>query len=896
MKDAQAKTIYLKDYQVPDFLIEKTFLNFELFEDVTIVSSRLLMSRNPAAKQLTGPLILSGQELELKSIVLDGKKLSENEYQVDADTLSIYEVPENFVLEVKVLILPQENTSLEGLYKSKKMFCTQCEAEGFRKITYYLDRPDVLSSFTTRVEGDKKRYPVLLSNGNKIDSGDGADAGRHWAVWEDPFKKPCYLFALVAGDLNAIEDTFTTCSGREIALQIFVEKKDLDKCDFAMVSLKKAMQWDEEVFGREYDLDIFMIVAVDDFNMGAMENKGLNIFNSSCVLASSATSTDFAFQRIEAIVAHEYFHNWSGNRVTCRDWFQLSLKEGFTVFRDAEFSSDMGSRTVKRVEDVSFLRTIQFAEDAGPMAHSIRPDSFMEISNFYTVTIYEKGAEVVRMIANLLGPELFRKGTDSYFEKYDGMAVTTEDFVSTMEEVSSIDLTQFRRWYSQAGTPELSVTATHDAANSTYTLSVKQSCPATPGQELKEPFYIPMTIGLLDQKGNELPLTLVGDDEPAATPGINNSKSKVLIVDKEQQDFVFSGISDKPVPSLLRGFSAPVKLHMDYSREQLVFLITHDSDGFVRWEASQQLGLQILDELLLAHQQGKALEVDSCLISSIKAVLDASLNDPSLDKAMVANLILLPSEAYISETATEIDVDGIHLVREFIRKQIALSLEDTLIAVYQANIDNNAYEVNADAIAQRSLKNTVLNYLMLLEQDKWAECCYEQYQNSDNMTDVSAALRALVNSSSPSCTSQSEKALAEFYENWKHEPLVVEQWLAMQASAAKPDNLSVVKALTEHEAFDIKNPNKVRSVISAFCNQNLVGFHRQDGEGYAFLAGYVITLNALNPQIASRLLTPLTRWKKHNAARQGLMKAQLQRIMDVENLSKDVYEVVSKSL
>lgn len=889
MRDAQARTIYLKDYQVPDFSITETHLHFDLFEDKTIVSSRLLLQRNAAAKTATAPLVLSGQELDLQSLVLDDKPLSSAQYLVDADSLTIHEVPESFVLEVKVIIMPQNNTSLEGLYKSKKMFCTQCEAEGFRKITYYLDRPDVLSSFTTTIEADKARYPVLLSNGNNIDSGADETTNRHWARWQDPFKKPCYLFALVAGDLHSLDDSFTTCSGREIALQIFVEAKDLDKCDFAMVSLKKAMRWDEEVFGREYDLDIFMIVAVDDFNMGAMENKGLNIFNSSCVLANSSTSTDFSFQRIEAIVAHEYFHNWSGNRVTCRDWFQLSLKEGFTVFRDAEFSSDMGSRTVKRVEDVSFLRTVQFAEDAGPMAHSVRPESFMEISNFYTVTIYEKGAEVVRMIAHLLGPEKFRQGSDRYFEKFDGMAVTTEDFVKTMEEISGIDLAQFRRWYTQAGTPVLTVSASFDESNQRYTLSVEQSCPATPGQASKEPFYIPLTIGLLDQQGNELPLQLIGEDKV-------DESSKVLLVTDTKQDFVFSGIVAKPVPSLLRGFSAPVKLNMDYSRDELMFLMTHDSDGFVRWESAQQLGLQIIHELLAAHQAGQELKVDQRLLDTIKNVLEASLNDPELDKAMVANLILLPSEAYISELASEIDVDGIHHVREFVRKQIAVALATTLAAVYAANKATAAYVVNAAEIAQRSLKNTVLNYLMLLDSSEWSECSYQQYLNSDNMTDVSAGLRALVNAKGEAAMGVKQQALADFYQKWQHEPLVIELWLSMQASAALPDNLEAVKALTQHEAFDIKNPNKVRSVIGAFCNQNLVAFHHENGSGYTFLADYVITLNSLNPQIASRLLTPLTRWKKHNSKRQGLMKAELKRIMDTPELSKDVYEIVSKSL
>jgi aminopeptidase N len=767
------------------------------------------------------------------------------------------------------------------------MFCTQCEAEGFRKITYYLDRPDVLSSFTTRIEADKDKYPVLLSNGNLVASGE-LGAGRHFATWQDPFKKPCYLFALVAGNLQAVTDTFTTHSGRRIDLRIYVEAKDLDKCDFAMAALKKAMRWDEEVYGREYDLDIFMIVAVDDFNMGAMENKGLNIFNSSCVLAKPETSTDMAFQRIESIVAHEYFHNWSGNRVTCRDWFQLSLKEGFTVYRDAEFSADMGSRAVNRIEDVGLLRTVQFAEDSGPMAHSVRPESYMEISNFYTVTIYEKGAEVVRMIAHLLGKELFRKGTDLYFSRFDGMAVTTEDFVRTMEEVSGIDLTQFRRWYTQAGTPQLEISRHYEPKERRYTLTVKQSCPPTPRQPVKEPFFIPLTVGLLDSKGRELPLQLGASDRPET--------GKVLRVTQAEQDFTFVNIPEEPVPALLRGFSAPVKLHMDYTRDELMFLMSHDSDGFVRWEAAQQLGLQVIQDGLDARSAGTAFSIDPRLVTAYRRVLEAGLTDATIDKAMVANLLLLPSEAYISELAAVIDVEGIHLVREQVRRTLARELRELLGQVYEANIGSAPYVYEGAAVAVRTLRNTVLNYLMTLEDERWFKAAEAQYAGADNMTDTMAGLRAFVNNPSPKTQALTEGLLADFYTKWKHETLVVEQWLALQSAAPVPGNLPKVKALIEHEAFDLRNPNKVRSVIGAFCNSNAVGFHAGNGEGYRFLADYVILLNRSNPQIASRQLTPLTRWRKYDPARQALMKAELRRVMAEENLSKDVYEIVSKSL
>ncbi len=887
MKESQGKTVYLRDYRAPDYLIDATQLVFELHEDHAMVSSRLRLRRNPAAGPGQSPLVLDGRNLQLQELKLDGSVLAPPAYALDEEHLTIASVPAQFTLECRTLIKPQENTSLEGLYKSRVMFCTQCEAEGFRKITYYLDRPDVLSSFTTRIEAERAKYPVLLSNGNLIASGD-LGAGRHFATWQDPFKKPCYLFALVAGDLKPVSDTFTTCTGRKIDLRIYVEAKDLDKCAFAMVSLKKAMRWDEEVYGREYDLDIFMIVAVDDFNMGAMENKGLNVFNSSCVLAKPETSTDMAFQRIESIVAHEYFHNWSGNRVTCRDWFQLSLKEGFTVYRDAEFSADMGSRAVNRIEDVGFLRTVQFAEDSGPMAHSVLPESYMEISNFYTVTIYEKGSEVVRMIANLLGKDLFRKGTDLYFSRFDGMAVTTEDFVRTMEEVSGIDLTQFRRWYTQAGTPQLDISRHYEPKERRYTLTVKQSCPPTPRQPLKDPFFIPLTVGLLDSKGREIPLQLGGADKA--------ENSKVLRVTEAEQHFTFVNVPEEPVPALLRGFSAPVKLRSDYSRDELMFLMSFERDGFVRWEAAQQLGLQVIHEGLEARKSGRVLRVDPRLVTAYRAVLQANLDDAGIDKAMVANLLLLPSEAYISELATVIDVDGIHQVREQVRRHLARELKDLFGRVYKANASDAPYAYDAVPVAQRTLKNTVLNYLMTLEEAQWYEAAQRQYESANNMTDAMAGLRAFVNNPSAQTATQTDKLLASFYVKWKHETLVVEQWLSLQSAAPVPGNLPRIKALIAHEAFDLRNPNKVRSVIGAFCNSNAVGFHAASGEGYRFLVDYVILLNRCNPQIASRQLTPLTLWRKYDPERQGLMKAELRRVLAEENLSKDIFEVVSKSL
>lgn len=887
--DQKPQSIYLKDYQVPSHIIDKTELHVDIYDGTTTVTANLHMRVNPTAQHAAISLTLHGVDLELVSLAINNSLLSENDYSFGEETLTIKNVPTEFLLTSVTRTKPEENTSLEGLYKSRTMYCTQCEAEGFRKITYYLDRPDVMSEFTTTVVADKK-FPVLLSNGNLINQGE-LDNNRHFATWHDPFKKPAYLFALVAGDLAHIEDSFITASQRKVTLKIFVEPKDLDKCEHAMTSLKSSMRWDEKVYGREYDLDIFMIVAVDDFNMGAMENKGLNIFNTSCVLAKPETTTDGGFQRVEGVVAHEYFHNWTGNRVTCRDWFQLSLKEGFTVYRDSEFSADMGSRTVKRVEDVSLLRTLQFAEDAGPMAHPIRPESYIEISNFYTMTIYEKGAEIVRMLANLLGKEHFRKGTDLYFERHDGQAVTTEDFVAALADASGKDLTQFKRWYSQAGTPRLHVTDEYNEDTQEYSLHIKQTCPPTPECQQKLPFHIPIAMGLLGSAG-DLPLYLQG-----AEPDFEASDNthKVIELTQAEQTFVFERVQEKPVPSLLRGFSAPVKLHYDYSREDLMLLMSRDSDGFNRWDASQQLALQVIYDVMAAYQKGDSLDgitIDSRLTDAYRSVLQ----DESLDKAMVAYMLTLPSEAYISELADLVDVEAIHYSRTAVRKNIAVALREEFNNIYSRYNHQQAYAATADAIAARSLKNVALSYLMLLNDETIIRACEQQYTTANNMTDVMAALTQLVNTDSPIAQQLAEKALSDFYMRWQHESLVVNQWLGVQANCSLPNTLERVKALENHSAYDAKNPNKIRALISSFCNGNAINFHAIEGQGYQFLTDKIIVLNAQNPQIASRLLTPLTKWKKYNPTRQALMKAQLERILAEPNLSKDVFEVVSKSL
>jgi aminopeptidase N len=894
MRDAQPGAIYLKDYQPPAYLIDQTELHFELHEDYTLVSSRLHLRRNTH----TGPetaLQLHGEGLELLAVTLDGRALGEgagegngHHYTLVEDSLEIQGVPAEFVLECRNRIRPQENTSLEGLYKSHTMFCTQCEAHGFRKITYYLDRPDVMSVFTVTIEADLERYPVLLSNGN-LSLAKNLDHGRHLTTWHDPFPKPAYLFAMVAGDLKYIQDSFRTCGGRDVCLRIYVEEKDLAKCDHAMLALKHSMRWDEEVYGREYDLDIFNIVAVDDFNMGAMENKSLNIFNTSCVLCSAETTTDRGFQTVEAIVAHEYFHNWSGNRVTCRDWFQLSLKEGFTVFRDSEFSADMGSRTVKRIEDVTVLRTAQFAEDAGPMAHPVRPDSVIEINNFYTLTVYEKGAEVVRMIHTLLGAEAFRKGSDLYFARHDGQAVTCEDFVRAMEDASGVDLGQFRNWYSQAGTPLLRVRDDYDADSKRYTLQVEQSCPGTPGQPDKAPMVIPLAMGLLGDAGN-LPLRLA--DSPA-DPETSDNTHCVLTVNQPSHTFVFEDVGERPVPSLLRGFSAPVRLDYDFSKADLYALMSRDSDGFVRWDSAQALATRVIHEVEQQLQQGvqeQEVVVDPLLAEACGALLD----DQSLDAAMVAEMLMLPGENYLAELASQAggaNVDTIHSAREAVRVAIAGVCGDALLHCYRRLATTAAYSPDAAQIAARSLRNTCLDFLVCAG-PRYLELASRQFADAHNMTDRLAALRAIAFYGDDTTR---DAALDTFYRDWRHEALVVNQWFQLQASIPVGDALGRVRGLLSHPDFDLRNPNKVRAVVGVFANQNPINFHRLDGEGYRLLADKVVELNSLNPQIASRLLTPLTKWRNYSGRAQ-LMRGQLERLAATPSLSSDVFEVVTKSL
>ena len=871
MKEASPRTIYLKDYQVPPYLIDQVDMTVELRDQGTRVRSRLAMRRNPAAADPGDTLRLDGEGLGHQWLEIDGRRLSSDEFLLEGDGLRLLSVPEQFELASEVVIEPENNTALEGLYRSNTMFCTQCEAEGFRKITWFLDRPDVMASFHVRIEADKEKFPVLLSNGNPGPTGDLAE-GRHFAEWDDPIPKPAYLFALVAGDLKHIEDSHITPTGREVALRIYVEPENIDKCEHAMRSLKNAMSWDEAKYGREYDLDVYNIVAVNDFNMGAMENKGLNIFNSKFVLARPDTATDADFQGIEGVIAHEYFHNWTGNRITCRDWFQLSLKEGLTVFRDQEFSADMGSRGVKRIEDVRLLRAHQFAEDASPMAHPVRPDSYIEINNFYTVTVYEKGAEVVRMQANLLGPELYRKATDLYFERHDGQAVTTEDFVACMEAVSGRDLAQFKRWYDYAGTPQLEIDGSYDASTQSYTLKLKQQVPDTPGQSDKPPFHIPLALGLIDRAGQDL--------LPEGT--------RMLDVVEPEQEFLFEGVAEEPVPSLARGFSAPVKISYDYSDEQLMLLMAHDSDGFNRWDAGQSLLQRTLLNMAVQHQAGQGMLIPDRLIG----VLRTALLDDQAEHALTAEVLTLPGISYLGEFMDTVDVDSLYLARESLRQRVAQMLREDLLKRYEQLSDDTAYSVDTQAIGRRRLRNCALGYLMALKDDEEiANLALSQYQAWHNMTDVMAALALMADSDLPA----REEVLADFAERWRDDPLVMDKWFAVQAMATRETVLDEVRRLMEHPAFSIRNPNKVRSLIGAFANGNPLRFHAADGSGYRFLADQVLALDPLNPQIAARLLRSMARWQRYDEGRQAHMQESLARIAAAD-VSKDVYEIASKSL
>ncbi|MYM38654.1 aminopeptidase N [Duganella qianjiadongensis] len=882
--DSTPATIYRKDYTVPSYLVETVELGFDLDPDRTIVANRITMQHNPASPSRS--IVLHGEELELVELRLNGRALAPTEYKIEGSVLTIPRAPAQVVLEIETLCTPVQNTSLSGLYVSNGSFYTQCEAEGFRRITYFPDRPDVMARYTVMLRADKARYPVLLSNGNLIESGE-LDDGRHYAKWEDPFKKPSYLFALVAARLVCQEEHYTLKSGREVLLQVWVEEGNLDKTDYAMQSLKNSIRWDEERFGLELDLDRFMIVAVGDFNMGAMENKGLNIFNTKFVLANPRVATDIDYAGIEAVVGHEYFHNWTGNRVTCRDWFQLSLKEGLTVFRDQEFSADMigtdSGRAVTRIDQVRTLRQAQFPEDAGPMAHPVRPDSFVEINNFYTVTVYEKGAEVVRMYQTLLGRDGFRKGMDLYFARHDGQAVECDDFRAAMADANGRDLRQFERWYSQAGTPVVSARTRYDAVKRNFDIILSQRCPATAGQPDKLPFHIPVAVGLLDANGKDLPLLLEGGDHPKGATTV------VLELTEQEQIFRFRNVDERPVPSILRDFSAPVVLEYDYTDDELLHLYRHDSDAVNRWEAGQRLAMERLLKLtaqVSAHGDAAALKLDSTFIEAQRALLV----DEALDPAFRELALILPSETIIAEQMEVVDPQAIHTARQFMRRTIGAALKTELLAQYHANQTPGAYSPDALSAGKRALKNLCLSYLLVAPDAAQLQLAQQQFDHASNMTDRAAALVALIHSGSDAAS-----YLDAFYQDFANEALVVDKWFAMQA-AAPATNVAAVRKLMQHPAFTLKNPNRARSLIFNFTNGNPAQFHAADGSAYAFWAELVIELDAINPQVAARLARSMDRWRRYAPALQEKMKQALEQVAARSKLSNDVQEVVSKAL
>jgi len=860
------KTIFLKDYKVPDYLVEKVDLLFQINDGLTTVTSKAIYKRNGEGR---APLVLDGEHMDLLSVKMDGEDVL---FDKDESTITFQNAPVTFTLEIVTQFDPAKNTALEGLYKSGDMYCTQCEAQGFRRITYFQDRPDVMTIFTTRIETDKNSYPVLLSNGNLTREGNLSD-GKHFSEWHDPFPKPCYLFALVAGNLKYIQDCFKTMSGREVDLRIYGRDGDQPQCHYAMESLIRSMKWDEEKYGREYQLDKFNIVAVSDFNMGAMENTSLNIFNTALVLAHPETATDMDFYRVESVIGHEYFHNWTGNRVTCRDWFQLSLKEGLTVFRDQEFSADMNSRAAQRIDDVEGLRSMQYPEDGGPLAHSVRPDSYIEINNFYTTTVYEKGAEVVRMQATLLGDKLYRKATDLYFGRFDGKAVTCDDFVKCMEDVSRQDLSQFKLWYSQAGTPEVTATSRYDAAKKQFRLSLSQHIPDTPNQTNKNPHHIPVAFGLLDENG----IDLIG--------------TQILHLKDKQQDFIFDNIASRPVPSILRNFSAPIRLVTDLSEDDLRFLMVADSDGFNRWEAAQTLTMRLINRMLDQVEGGHNAVTDRAYLETVSTLLDQALEDKE-DKALLSRMISLPDHSIISQERSVIYPEYIHAVLTRIKYDILTECSQKLAALYKKLNVQKPFTPDAASMAERALKSVIMEIFTCDGGQLPSALCKKHYLEANNMTDRMMALSGLIDTAMP----ERSEVLSDFYKRFKDYPLVMDKWFAIQARAVRPQTLDDIRLLAAHPDFTLKNPNRVRSLYATFAMRNPVIFHSRDGSGYHLFGEVILTLDKINPQIASRLMTALRDWRRYDLERQSKMRAVLQKIVGTKDLSPNVYEIASKIL
>lgn len=866
------KKKYLKDYIEPAFTIKNINLQFDIFDDFTRVTSKLKVFKNIDLAGMDTPLIFNTKDLKIESVIADDMVLMPVEYTNEKEYFKLARTPDKFTLEIITLLYPEKNTSLEGLYKSGNVLCTQCEAEGFRKITPFPDRPDVMAQYSCIITADKTKYPVLLSNGNRVDQGDLKD-GRHYVKWEDPFIKPCYLFALVAGDLVLIEDKFQTRSKRIIDLNLYVEKENKDKCDHAMNSLKQSMKWDEKRFDREYDLDLFQIVAVNDFNAGAMENKGLNIFNSKYVLADSKTATDTDFFNIQRVIAHEYFHNWTGNRVTLRDWFQLSLKEGLTVFRDQEFSSDLNSRSVNRINNVKALRTLQFPEDSGPMTHPVRPSSYIEMNNFYTMTVYEKGAELIRMIFTIIGKDQFKKGMNLYFDKYDGMAVTIEDFIGCMEEISNEDFSQFMLWYTQSGTPLVKIRRSYDEKNKTLTLNFIQSCSSDKNQKIKIPFHIPVKLGLLDVKGNDI----TPDDKTFFNLKQNND------------NFIFENVSKDTIPSFFRGFSAPVKIETDYSQDELAFIMAHDSDEFNKWDASQEIYFNEIIKLTKYNNTDiEKHKISSHLLFAFKSLLENSESN----KAFIAKALTLPSENEIAEKFDIIDVDAIHAARNYLKKNLALEFRDLLEVQINTCSDTDPSDISFLAMAKRDLKNIAFSYIGSLEKEDILSMLFDKYKTASNMTDEIALFSIFTDIESEF----KAKVIESFYSKWKNNYLVLDKWFAIQAVSSCSDTIANMNKLIDHPDFSIKNPNKVRSLIGSFAMFNPVNFHQKDGKGYRFVGEQVKNLDKINPQIASRMVAAFNNRKKYDKSRNNLMKKILENIISQPDLSKNVYEIVSNAL
>ncbi|HMM77274.1 MAG TPA: aminopeptidase N [Gammaproteobacteria bacterium] len=879
MQNPLPQAIRLADYTPPAFLVDSVDLDVDIRPTHTRVRATLALARNPAAAG-HAPLVLDGDGLTLERVLLDGAALAADAYTLTAHALTVPNPPQRCVLTTEVSIDPEKNTQLMGLYASRDGYFTQCEAEGFRRITWFPDRPDVMARYTTTIHADRARFPILLSNGNL--EARGAEAGdRHWARWVDPFPKPSYLFAMVAARLDCLESEFTTASGRRVKLGLYVEPGKLDQTAFALEALKSAMRWDEETYGLELDLDQYTIVAVGDFNMGAMENKGLNVFNTKYVLARADTATDTDFMMLDRVVAHEYFHNWTGNRVTCRDWFQLSLKEGLTVFRDQQYGGDRYSHALQRIQEVRTLRATQFPEDAGPMAHPVRPPSYIEIGNFYTATVYNKGAELVRMIHTLVGAEAFRRGMDLYFARHDGQAVRIEEFLAAMQDASGVDLGQFSRWYEQAGTPVLESRGEYDAATRRYALHLRQHCPPTPDRAEKLPFHLPIALGLLGADGHDLPLRLAG--EPAA-----GGTTRVLSLTAAEARFVFLDVPAPPVPSLLRGYSAPVILRHDYTDGELALLMARDSDPFNRWEAGQRLALNVLVRGVEARRAGRPVEFPDDFIAACARLLADAPRDP----AFAAEALNLPQAGYLAEQFEVADPEAIFAVRTALRRLLAERLRAQWIEAYETLATPGPYRPDPASAGRRALRNLALGFLMELGDPAWHARCLAQLDGADNMTDAMAALAALANADCP----ERRVALDGFYRRWQHEDLVLDKWFGVQAGSRLPGTLAEVRALLAHPAFDLRNPNKVRALIGGFCQGNHLHFHAADGSGYAFAAEQVLALDPINPQIAARLLRAFDRWRKFDAGRQAQARAALERVRAAAALSKDSFEVVSRAL